>query len=498
MHIVIVLLFLLIVSTSSQSNLLSKHLTLPNEYPDCTGVLKDKETNKASFIYTLRNIIGALSYPEQIALYNSLEVKDGTESLNEEIFVEEVSKNEIYKNEMLSIVSYISDFENQLIKGLGCITAVSNKYVTQSSHNQQYQKQIYTIIEEMFAQHKDMITKQNEFIKQLQSFLFNRRKLIFDVANYNSPIETFTNDDNEITGFKYNSESLDLYTGFLNYAQTQKEFTEFLYDKSMQLIINIANMDGCKNYKKPNLNAGESSTKSERPEITYSNRQQTSINNGNKIREDQKTNNGYFLNHGFHLGKASLNNYSTLITEPEPSKTEIIQNCFGAFISGGRNDKDACRDVLTKQCSVDLDYQCKKTGFYDYILAHPYIHNPIPVSCQTDAAKNEGKCMQWIDKYFISSTMTLKASGFLSFGLNLHRNEDDIVGSLGALYDSITNFGNVVEDALAVLEETNIVDDINDKYLLMDKQNYELIGGTSFGLKVWKSLMIVGGILIMM
>ena len=324
---------------------LSKHLTLPNEYPNYTGVLKNKETNKTSFVYTLRNVIGALSYPEQIALYNSIKLTNGIESLNEDTFIEEVTKNEIYKKEILSILSYISGFENQLITGLGCITAVSNKYVTKNPHNQQYQKQIYNIIEEIFIKHKEMIINQNDFMKQLQKFLLERRMLIFEAAKHNSKIQKFTNDDNDITGFKYDENSSDLYNGFSNYAQTQKEFVDLLYEKSIQLIINISNMDGCKNYNKPNLNAGESSTKTETPEITYSNRQQTSINNGNKIREDQKTNNGYFLNHGFHLGEASINNYTTLIIEPELSKIETIQNCFGSFISGSKNDKDACRDV---------------------------------------------------------------------------------------------------------------------------------------------------------
>lgn len=510
MHIVYFLFFILTATTSSQSNLLSKHLTLPNEYPDYMGVLKNKETNKSSFIYRLRNIIGALSYPEQMALYNSIELKDGIESLNEDTFIEQVTKNEIYKKEIISIISYISDFENQLIKGLGCITAVSNKYVTENPQNQQYQKQIYNIIEEIFTKHKEMRTNQINFMKQLQTFLFKRRKLILKATEHNSDIQTFTNDDNDITGFKYDENALDLYTYFTNYAEKQKEFVVFLYEKSIQLIISISNMDGCKNYNEPNLNAGESSNKLETPEITYSNRQQTSINNGNKIRDDQKTNNGYFLNHGFHLGEAKLNNYTTLLTESEISRIEKIQSCFGSFISGGRNDKDACRDVLTNQCSIDLDYKCKKSGFYDYILAHPYINNPIPVSCQTDTAKTEGKCMQWINKYFISSTITLKPSGFLSFGLNIQRNEDDIVGIFDLSKaqaevpppsekqpDATDKFEIMVKDALVVFEEKNIIDDINDKYLLMDKQNYELIEGMSFRLKVWKSLIIIGGILIM-
>ena len=104
----------------------------------------------------------------------------------------------------------------------------------------------------------------------------------------------------------------------------------------------------------------------------------------------------------------------------------------------------------------------------------------------------------------------MKPSGFLSFGLNIQRNEDDIVGIFDLSKaqaevpppsekqpDATDKFEIMVKDALVVFEEKNIIDDINDKYLLMDKQNYELIEGMSFRLKVWKSLIIIGGILIM-
>ena len=88
----------------------------------------------------------------------------------------------------------------------------------------------------------------------------------------------------------------------------------------------------------------------------------------------------------------------------------IIQSCFGVFTSGGKHDKNACRDVITKECGINLDYKCKKAGFYDYINANPAV---IDKSIYGD----NDKLFNLFYKHFLLGGIAIRPSAFT--GINL-------------------------------------------------------------------------------
>ena len=99
--------------------------------------------------------------------------------------------------------------------------------------------------------------------------------------------------------------------------------------------------------------------------------------------------------------------------------SSVIQSCFGVFTSGGKHDKNACRDVLTKDCGINLDYKCKKAGFYDYINANPAV---------IDKTIYEDKDLFKIFyKYFLLGGIAIRPSAFTGINLILqsYKNNDN-------------------------------------------------------------------------
>ena len=90
----------------------------------------------------------------------------------------------------------------------------------------------------------------------------------------------------------------------------------------------------------------------------------------------------------------------------------IIQSCFGVFTSGGKHDKNACRDVITKECGINLDYKCKKAGFYDYINANPAV---IDKSIYDD--EDNDKLFELFYRHFLLGGIAIRPSAFT--GINL-------------------------------------------------------------------------------
>ena len=91
----------------------------------------------------------------------------------------------------------------------------------------------------------------------------------------------------------------------------------------------------------------------------------------------------------------------------------IIQSCFGVFTSGGKHDKNACRDVITKKCGINLDYKCKKAGFYDYINANPAV---IDKSIYGED-KNYEDIFELFYRHFLLGGIAIRPSAFT--GINL-------------------------------------------------------------------------------
>ena len=89
----------------------------------------------------------------------------------------------------------------------------------------------------------------------------------------------------------------------------------------------------------------------------------------------------------------------------------IIQSCFGVFTSGGKHDKNACRDVITKECGINLDYKCKKAGFYDYINANPAVID------ENIYNKDNGELFELFYRHFLLGGIAIRPSAFT--GINL-------------------------------------------------------------------------------
>ena len=160
-----------------------------------------------------------------------------------------------------------------------------------------------------------------------KSYLFSLKKTnqVLDTAEF------FTYDsNNNVEEFKYQSNAENIVVpAFKKYALCQNEYTNILATSSIQAEIALSNMDKCRDYDNPNNNAGNSSDVYDNPSIAYrKNDKQKGINNGNLVRSDQKTFNGYLLDHGFNFGKAKYNNiysvynkYSDIINEVETDLT---------------------------------------------------------------------------------------------------------------------------------------------------------------------------------
>ena len=136
--------------------------------------------------------------------------------------------------------------------------------------------------------------------------------------------------------------------------------------------------------------------------------------------------------------KETKKNYFDLYWNGENYATNFyntITACFAAFSSLGKDDKDACRGVLTKKCGRELDYRCKESGFYDVILQNPVADNILPQNCleilknNTKLIYNDNACLKWLEVYLIKNGLIIKPSAMGSFSL--------LMQSASKGYDSI-------------------------------------------------------------
>ena len=100
-------------------------------------------------------------------------------------------------------------------------------------------------------------------------------------------------------------------------------------------------------------------------------------------------------------------------TSISSNQTHIYSGCISQFSSGGKNDKDACRNNLKIKCGNEIDYRCKESGLYDIILENPISGLILPKECNKG---NKNECMKWIDKNLFNY-LTLRYSSFSGFSL---------------------------------------------------------------------------------
>ena len=610
---------------------------LPNEVPELSSFYTRFDDVTQQNLLKLKNVIGYLPFNEQIALMKS--TKGSTTNLfsfsdYENYMKTSTSTGTYFDEQEKALGDYISQQEKMLSYGIGCLKAVSNKYASESDYNKQMQTIIYKSIDNILNAQTNNNQCQVEFLEVLQRVSMEKKSYLFSLTKTNQVLDTaniFTYDsNNNVEEFKYQSNAEKIVVpAFKKYALCQNEYTNILATSSIQAEIALSNMDKCRDYDNPNNNAGNSSDVYDNPSIAYrKNDKQKGINNGNLVRSDQKTFNGYLLDHGFNFGKAKYNNiysvynkYSDIINEvetdftnsgklekvqeiitnikastsipysgliadiitilvshpPQPltnalknnvnvcangdysieldsdqntlscsdntssntclltnnvnspftsfklygtcqnnqiiivaeaehptlgtvfdilynngktigaQTTSTIQACMASFSSGGSNDKDACRDVITKKCGMNIDYQCKKSGFYDYINANPN-SVPLPPECYN----GEISCFEWIQKYFFAGKFVVKSSAFVGFNLYLSTSVNSDSSYLDGIFykqHSFIRSSNVPAESTTLLEYhgsaknkiqilgTTLSNkaDISEKTVLMDKGAYKIL-----------------------
>ena len=299
---------------------------LPNEFPELSSFyLRFDETTQKNLL-ELKNVIGYLPFNEQIALMKSIQGPSEPNLFDYSTYESYIktSTGSIFDAQAKAIGDYIAQQEKTLSYGIGCLKAVSNKYASKSEYNQQMQSVIYNSIDNILNAQSLNNQCQAEFLKVLQKISIEKRAHLFSIQKASNKIQQNT----DIFEYKDDAPSI-LIDAYKKFAFCQNVYTNILATSSMKAEIALANMDGCKDYDNPNNNAGNSSDVYDNPSIEYrKNDKQKGINNGNLVRSDQKTFNGYLLNHGFNLGKATYNNnYYTISSE----YNTLIENVLNDF-----------------------------------------------------------------------------------------------------------------------------------------------------------------------
>ena len=102
----------------------------------------------------------------------------------------------------------------------------------------------------------------------------------------------------------------------------------------------------------------------------------------------------------------------------EFAKTQTA--CISSFTSGGKNDKDACRDVMKTKCGKEIDFRCKQSSLYDILNEMPISSYQLPPACLDYANNSQSAntvCLNWINEKFMLGGIIPKPSQFISYSL---------------------------------------------------------------------------------
>ncbi len=146
----------------------------------------------------------------------------------------------------------------------------------------------------------------------------------------------------------------------------------------------------------------------------------------------------------------------------EKEFSETSNSCFGVFFSGGKNDKDTCRNVLKEECGNEIDYRCKESGFYDIMTENPISLFDYPLDCE-DPTSN--KCIEWVDRHIIGGGIVLKPSSLMSLSLLIQK------------------FGTI--------EDSNLKDVTGGNYssdMYFEKGNYHVLGKSDLNVALKKTV----------
>ena len=132
--------------------------------------------------------------------------------------------------------------------------------------------------------------------------------------------------------------------------------------------------------------------------------------------------------------------------------SQTLNACFGVIYSGGKNDKDVCRNVFKETCGNELDYRCKESGLYDILTENPISINDYPIDCSSSSNISR---YNWINKNILGGGLVIRPSVFGSFSLMLERysQEKDVYNDDSIVLNSEGNEENEISDALDGLWE---------------------------------------------
>ena len=131
------------------------------------------------------------------------------------------------------------------------------------------------------------------------------------------------------------------------------------------------------------------------------------------------------------------------------SLSETMQGCIASFESGGKNDKEVCRDIMNKKCGNELDYRCKQSGLYDILLQSPVANFVLPPQClgyvkDNDVSPlsddNKAFCAEWIARNFVMGTIIPRPSQFLSYSMSLQNDISSYYQNKGIITIDKTKF----------------------------------------------------------
>lgn len=319
------------------------YIGLPNELPTLSGmgIVSDdgQKENKTSFtsirekIYNLKNLIGALPIPEQIALLESMD----SSYFNETKINEIITKRKLYEKEYINFLNYLEDYEKQLPYGLGCLQFTANRLVYNSKYNEDMNSILYNNIDEIITTHRGMIQEKKNLLDTIFPILLQNRQKLYKISSTpKCDEEEYICDENNITtGITFSStQQKQIVDAFIKngYLQGQLEKAAKLANLVMLSEIAISNMDGCRNFKDPNDKAGESSTYIKNEKITYHrrNKKQKGINADKRIGIENRTSNGYKIYEGYFTGGSRRHDNGTYINSYIPRElnsefTKVIE-----------------------------------------------------------------------------------------------------------------------------------------------------------------------------
>ena len=159
--------------------------------------------------------------------------------------------------------------------------------------------------------------------------------------------------------------------------------------------------------------------------------------------------------------------------------SETSTACISSFGSGGKNDKDACRDVMKTKCGNEIDFRCKQSNLYDLLNEIPIASYSIPPAClgYVSSANNPTKaeqeaCLNWIDDKFMLGGIIPKPSQFITYGLTAQSDANDYIEDTSGYIKkyattSLTDSNSLIGNQIAIPKSTlNTVNSIEFKHAM--------------------------------